>query len=80
MGKDRILGCEVQGWDSIVDNDIPNLKIYMGHYLISLLGKKNFHKINFMNLQWKLHNLSRENKSQYLGPKYNLRKENYIAS
>ena len=33
-----------------------------------------------MNLQWKLHNLSTENKSQYLGPKYNLRKENYIAS
>lgn len=40
MGKERILGCEVQGWDSIVDNDIPNLKSYMGHYLISLLGKK----------------------------------------
>ena len=33
-----------------------------------------------MNLQWKLHNLSTESKSQYLGPKYNLRKENYIAS
>ena len=33
-----------------------------------------------MNLQWKLHNLSTENKSQYLGPKYNPRKENYITS